>query len=148
MRLRCLTSKSFLAIMRQIVGKRVRRLQIVECITGHYEAHDVEVGMVYRWVPANALVECDCGQLFSAEESTAACPKCGADHRGVVRGLEEDKPLTEEEAYYPTYWEYEAWMKDEGSHRRHPERLYSGGLFSGLATKDELNRILDMFYGT
>jgi hypothetical protein len=121
-------------------------LQIVECTAGHYEAQDVEFGRVYRWMPANALVECDCGQLFSVEESMAACPRCEVDYTGVVRGLE-DKPLTKEEAYYPTHREYEAWMKDEGSHRRQPERLYSGGLFSGLATKDELNRILDVLYG-
>jgi len=121
-------------------------LQIVECTAGHYEAQDVEFGRVYRWMPANALVECDCGQLFSAEESMAACPRCEVDYSEVVRGLE-DKPLTKEEAYYPTHREYEAWMKDEGSHRRQLERIYSGGLFSGLATKDELNRILDVLYG-
>ena len=44
--------------------------------------------------------------------------------------------------------EYEAWMKDEGSHRRHSEGLYVGGLFSGLAAKDERNRILDVLYGS
>jgi hypothetical protein len=44
--------------------------------------------------------------------------------------------------------EYEAWMmKDEGSHRRHSEGLYGGGLLSGLAAKDERNRILDVLYG-
>ena len=121
-------------------------MQIVECTAGHYETQDVESGKVYTWVPANALVECDCGQLFGAEESTAACPRCEADYTQVVRGLE-DKSLTEVEAYYRTRREYEAWMKDEGSHHRHPERLYSGGLFSGLATKDELNQILDVLYG-
>ena len=58
------------------------------------------------------------------------------------------KPLTEEEAYRPTRREYEAWMKGEGSHRRHSERLYGGGLFSGLEAKDEMNRVLDVLYGT
>ena len=78
----------------------------------------------------------------------AACPKCGADLEEVVRGLEY-KALMEEEVYYPTHREYEAWMKDEGSHYTpHPERLYSGGLFSGLAARDELNRILDVLCGT
>src|SRR5215207_9711898 len=67
--------------------------------------------------------------------------------REVVWGLEY-KALMEEEVYYPTHREYEAWKKDEGSHYTHPERLYSGGLFSGLAAKDELNRILDVLYGT
>ena len=78
----------------------------------------------------------------------AACPNCSADHGGVLRELEY-KALIEEEVYYPTQRDYEAWMKDEGSHyTSHPERLYSGGLFSGLAARDELNRILDVLYGT
>ena len=58
------------------------------------------------------------------------------------------KPLTEEEAYRPTRREYEAWRKGEGSHRRRSERLYAGGLFSGLAGRDEINRVLDVLYGT
>ena len=123
-------------------------MQVVECTAGHYEAQEVEWGTVFTWVPGNALVECGCGQLFAAEGAMAACPKCGADHGGVVRELEY-KALTEEEVYYPTHREYEAWMEDEGSHYTpHPERLYSGGLFSGLAARDELNRILDVLYGT
>jgi hypothetical protein len=125
----------------------VRCLQVVECTAGHYEAQDVEWGTVFTWVPGNARVECDCGQLLAAEGAMGACPKCGADHGGVVRGLEY-KALIEEEVYYPTHREYEAWKKDEDSHYTHPERLYSGGLFSGLAARDELNRILDILYGT
>ena len=58
------------------------------------------------------------------------------------------KPLTEEEAYRPTRREYEAWMKEAGSQGRHLERLYAGGLFSGLAAKDEMNRVLDVLYGS
>jgi hypothetical protein len=108
----------------------------------------MEFGKVFVWVPPKALVECDCGQSFSAEGNTAACPKCGADHSEVVVRRLRDKPLREEEAYYRTYREYEEWMKAEGSHHRHPERLYRGGLFSGLAAKDELNRLLNVLYGT
>ena len=37
-------------------------------------------------------------------------------------------------------------IKEAGSHRRHSERLYAGGLFSGLAAKDEMNRVLDALY--
>jgi hypothetical protein len=125
----------------------VRCLQVVECTVGHYKAQKVEWGTVFTWVPGNALVECDCGQLFAAEGAMAACPKCSADHGGVVRKLEY-KALMEEGVYYPTQREYEAWMKDEGSHRRHSEGLYGEGLFSGLAARDELNRILDVLYGT
>ena len=146
MRLRCLTSAGVLAIMPKPRGKGVRRLQIVESTAGHYEAQDVELGKVFTWVSANALLECDCGQLFTTTETTTACPKCSTEYREVVRELR-GKALTEEEAYYPTHREYEKWMKDEESHYRHPERLYSEGLFSGLAAKDELKRILDVLYG-
>jgi hypothetical protein len=151
MRKQPLTPKSFIAIMSGAVrkGKGVKRLQIVERTAGHYEVQDVEWGKVFMWVPGNTLIECDCGQSFTAEGATAAsCPRCDADHTGVAsRGLG-GKPLAEEEAYRPTRREYEAWMKDEGSHRRHPERVYGGGLFSGLAAKDEMNRVLDVLYGT
>ena len=69
------------------------------------------------------------------------------EHRGGAKGLA-SKPLSEEEAYHPTRGEYEVWIKDEGSHRRHTERLYAGGLLSGLAAKDEMKRELDVLYGT
>ena len=122
--------------------------QVIERVEAHYEVEEVELGTVYRWCPESVVLECDCGHSFTAEGARAAsCPRCGADHTGVARGLG-GKPLTEEEAYRPTRREYEAWMKDEGSHRRHPERLYGGGLFSGLAAKDEINRVLDVLYGT
>ena len=150
MRLRCLTSKSFLSQHAPKAwgkGKRVRPLQVVERTAGHYEAQDVEFGKVFTWVPGHALVECDCGQLVTAEGTAATCPKCGTDHREVVRGLR-DKPLTEEEAYYSTHREYKEWMKEEESPRRHLERYYSAGLLSGSAAKDEMNRILDVLYGT
>ena len=122
--------------------------QVIERVEAHYEVEEVELGTVYRWCPESVVVECDCGRSFTVEGARAAsCPRCGADHTGVARGLG-GKPLTEEEAYRPTRREYEAWMKDEGSHRRHPERLYGGGLFSGLAAKDEINRVLNVLYGT
>ena len=108
----------------------------------------MEFGTVYRWCPESLVIECDCGQSFTVEGAKAAsCPRCDAEHRGGATELA-GKPLSEEEAYHPTRREYEAWMKDEGSHRRHPERLYGGGLFSGLADKDEMNRVLDVLYGS
>jgi hypothetical protein len=69
------------------------------------------------------------------------------EHRGGAKGLA-SKPLSEEEAYHPTREEYEVWIKDEGSQRRHTERLYAGGLLSGLAAKDDMKRVLDVLYGT
>jgi hypothetical protein len=122
--------------------------QIIERVNAHYEVQPVEMGTVYRWCPESVVIECDCEQTFTAEVAMAAsCPRCGAEHTGVARGLG-GKPLAEEEAYRPVRREYEAWMKDEGSHRRHSEGLYGGGLFSGLAAKDERNRILDVLYGS
>jgi hypothetical protein len=123
--------------------------QIIERVEAHYEVQAVEMGTVYRWCPESVVIECDCSQTFTTEGATvASCPRCGAEHTGVARVLE-DKLLTEEEAYRPVRREYEAWMmKDEGSPRRHSEGLYGGGLFSGLAAKDERNRILDVLYGS
>ena len=99
--------------------------------------------------PERVVVKCACGHSLPAEGArVASFSICGAEHTGGdSRGLG-GKPLTEEDAYRPTRREYEAWMKDERSHRRHPERLYGGGLFSGLAAKDEMNRVLDVLYGT
>jgi hypothetical protein len=122
--------------------------QVIERVKAHYEVQAVEMGTVYRWCPESVVIECDCGQSFSAEGAKAAsCPRCGAEHTGGARELE-GKPLTEDEAYRPVRQEYEAWMKDEGSHRRHSERLYGEGLLSGLAAKDERNRVLDVLYGS
>jgi hypothetical protein len=122
--------------------------QIIERVEAHYEVQAVEMGTVYRWCPESVVIECDCSQTFTTEGATvASCPRCGAEHSGVARELR-GKPLVEEEAYRPVQWEYEAWMKDEGNHRRPAEGLYGGGLFSGLAAKDERNRILDVLYGS
>jgi hypothetical protein len=123
--------------------------KVIEYVEAHYEVDEIEMGTLYRWCPEKVVIECDCEQSFTAEGARAAsCPRCDADYTGVAsRGLG-GKPLTEEEAYRPTRGEYEAWMKDEGSHRRYPKRLYGGGLFSGLAAKDEMNRVLDVLYGT
>jgi hypothetical protein len=123
--------------------------QIIERVKAHYEVQAVEMGTVYIWCPESVVIECDCEQKVTTEGAEVAfCPRCGAEHTGVARELG-GKPLTEEEAYRPVRREYEAWMKDEGSHPRHSEGLYGGGgLFSGLAAKDERNRILNVLYGS
>jgi hypothetical protein len=122
--------------------------QIIERVEGHYEVQAFEMGTVYIWCPESLVIECDCEQTFTTEgDMVASCPRCDAEHTGVARE-QEGKPLTEDEAYRPVRREYEAWMKDEGNHRRHSEGLYGGGLFSGLAAKDERNRILNVLYGS
>jgi hypothetical protein len=122
--------------------------QVIEHVQAHYEVKEMEMGTLYRWCPESVVIECDCGHSFTVEgaKEVASCPRCGVEHRGVARGLS-GKPLTEEEAYRPTRREYEAWMKEEGSQGRPLERLYAGGLFSGLAAKDEMKRVLDVLYG-
>src|SRR5215204_5003995 len=106
------------------------------------------MGTVYMWCPESAVIECDCGQSFTVEGAAkaASCPRCDAEHRGVARGLAA-KPLSEE-AYHPTRREYEVWIKEEGSQRRHSQRLHAGGLLSGLAARDEMKRVLDVLYGS
>ena len=123
--------------------------KVIEKVEAGYEVEEVEFGTVYRWCPESVVIECDCRQSFSVKGAKdASCPRCGADYSGGVgRGLA-SKPLTEEEAYRLTRQEYEVWIKDAESKRRHSERLYAGGLFSGLAAKDEMNRVLDVLYGT
>ena len=124
--------------------------KLIEKVEAGYEVEEVEFGTVYRWCPESVVIECDCRQSFSVKGAKDAwCPRCGADYSGGVgrEGLA-GKPLTEEEAYRLTRWEYGEWIKEAGSDRKHSERLYAGGLFSGLAAKHEINRILDVLYGT
>ena len=106
--------------------------QVIEHVEAHYEVQAMEMGTLYRWCPESVVIECDCGQSFTVEgaKRVASCPRCGAEHRGVARGLA-GKLLTEEEAYRPTRREYEAWIKDAESKRRHSERLYAGGCSVG-----------------
>jgi hypothetical protein len=93
--------------------------QIIERVKAHYEVEEVEFGTVYIWCPERVVVECDCSQTFTTEGAmVGSCPRCGAEHTGVVARELGAKPLAEEEAYRPVRREYEAWMKDEGSHRR------------------------------
>ena len=123
--------------------------KVIEHVEACYEVEEMEFGTVYRWCPESVVIECDCRQSFSVKSAKdASCPSCGADYsRGLGRRLA-SKPLTEEEAYHLTRRAYEAWIKKEGSQGRHLERLYAGGLFSGLAAKHEINRILDVLYGS
>jgi hypothetical protein len=79
------------------------------------------------------LIECDCGEVMIAEKATASCPRCGANYTSIIRELMERLPR-QGEAYYPP------------EHSGYHECLFSG-LFSGLRAKNEINRLLDDFYG-
>ena len=43
-------------------------------IEGHYEVQEIPYGKDYRWVPAHALIECDCGQTMDTDAHHATCP--------------------------------------------------------------------------
>ena len=65
--------------------------KVIERVDAHYEVQDVPMGKVYRWCPANFLVECEeCGGNTTLTASTRACGECGVDYRVIVEegGLE------------------------------------------------------------
>jgi hypothetical protein len=78
-------------------GERDRRTvaRILECVEAHYEVQDVEMGKVYRWRPANALVECTCGEEPTLSAFRAICGECGADHGGLVEEVLHARPENE-----------------------------------------------------
>ena len=85
-------------------------------IEGHYEVHEIPYGKDYRWVPAHALIECDCGKTMDADAQRTTCPNCSADHTDVVREVA-GRHLSEE-VLHPWYPDYEAWLRFK---RDHPE---------------------------
>jgi hypothetical protein len=85
-------------------------------IEGHYEVHEIPYGKDYRWVPAHALIECDCGQTMDADAQHTTCPNCSADHTDVVREVA-GRHLSKE-VLHPWHPDYEAWLRFK---RDHPE---------------------------
>jgi hypothetical protein len=53
-------------------------MHVVERVAGHYNVGEVEFGKVYKWVPANARIECDCGQSFTVKDATAVLARDAA----------------------------------------------------------------------
>lgn len=78
-------------------------------IEGHYVVEDLPYGKDYVWVPAHALVECDCGQVMAADANHTTCPGCGADRADVLREIS-GRHLGEE-VLHPWHPDYEAWRK-------------------------------------
>jgi hypothetical protein len=58
--------------------------RIIERVKAHYEVHEVELGIVYRWCPERAVLKCECGEKLSLTAATTACGECGADHANIV----------------------------------------------------------------
>jgi|SRR5215207_2453909 len=91
-------------------------------IEGHYEVQEIRYGKDYKWVPAHALIECDCGQAMDADAHHTACPRCGADHTAVVREVV-GRHLGDE-VLHPWHAEYEEWIRfKEGRHDEREEWL-------------------------
>src|SRR5215204_342076 len=76
--------------------------KVIERVEAHYEVQDVEMGKVYRWRPANVLVECTCGEEPSLSAFRTTCGECGADHVAFVGDLLDAR--TEDKGDHP--WRY------------------------------------------
>ena len=66
--------------------------KVIECVEAHYEVQDVEMGKVYRWCPANVLVECTCGEEPTLSAFRTTCGECGADHAAFVEEVLAARP--------------------------------------------------------
>ena len=67
-------------------------MRIITRTQAHYEVHDVEMGIVYRWCPERVAVECHCGEILTLTASTTACAACGADHSAITREVLDARP--------------------------------------------------------
>jgi hypothetical protein len=63
---------------------RLRNLEVIECIEGHYEPEKVPFGRVYRWCTECVVAQCACGQRVTLTCSRTVCPGCGTDHAAIV----------------------------------------------------------------
>jgi hypothetical protein len=98
-------------------------------IEGHYEVEDLPNGKDYVWVPAHALIECDCGQVMDADEHHTTCPKCGADCADVLREVA-GRHLGEEDLH-PWHPDYELWRNFKENRTEYQEWLELRSLDQG-----------------
>lgn len=85
-------------------------------VEGHYEVQELPSGKDYMWVPAHALIECDCGEVMDVDAHHTTCPGCGCDHTPLARQVA-GRHLSEE-VLHPWHRDYEEWLKFK---KRHPE---------------------------
>jgi hypothetical protein len=76
--------------------------KIIELVQAHYDVQEVEMGKVYRWCPANVLVECTCGEAPTLSTFRTTCYECGADHAAFVEEALQARP--EDKGDHP--WHY------------------------------------------
>ncbi|HEX5974480.1 MAG TPA: hypothetical protein VFY57_04890 [Rubrobacteraceae bacterium] len=98
-------------------------------IEGHYEVEDLPYGKDYVWVPAHALIECDCGQVMDADEHHTTCPNCGADRADVLREVA-GRHLGEEDLH-PWHPDYELWSTFKENRTEYQEWLELRSLDQG-----------------
>ena len=63
---------------------RLRNVEIIECVEGHYEPEKVPFGRVYRWCTECVVARCGCGERVTLSRSMTTCSGCGTDHAAVV----------------------------------------------------------------
>lgn len=90
-------------------------------ISGHYEVQRIPYGKDYKWVPAHALIECDCGQTMDVDINHTTCPRCGVDHTTVVKEIT-GRHLADE-ILHPWHPEYEEWLRYKETHTDDENRL-------------------------
>lgn len=90
-------------------------------IEGHYEVEEIPYGKDYRWVPAHALIECDCGRVMDVDSRHTVCPGCGSDHAAVIEEIA-GRHLADEDLR-PWRRDYEAQAKSRQGHREDQEWL-------------------------
>ena len=66
--------------------------KVIERFEAHYEVQDMEMGKVYRWCPANTLVECTCGEELTLSAFRTTCGECGTDHAALVEEVLAARP--------------------------------------------------------
>ncbi len=69
----------------RVKGKDKQVTHILERVEAHYDVIEVDFGAVYKWCPANIVVECDCGERATLTRTVAVCPSCTEDHEGIVQ---------------------------------------------------------------
>ena len=83
---------------------RLRNVEVVECIEGHYQSEKAPFGWVYRWRPQCVAAQCGCGERVTLTCSMTTCPGCGTDHGAVVQEwlpTERGAPRADEALLHP-----------------------------------------------
>ena len=88
-------------------------------VEGHYEVQELPEGKDYAWVPAHALIECDCGQVMDVDTHHTSCPGCGTDHTSVAQAVA-GRHLSED-VLHPWHREYDKWIEFKQRHRDYDE---------------------------